>query len=179
MGAHIALLRGINVGGKNRLPMADLKALFEGAGCTAVRSYIQSGNVVFEATDDLAARIPTLIPEAIERHHGISSPVVTRSAEELAAVVEGNPYLAQGAEPKALHVAYLADVPDAARLAGLDPDRSPGDTFTAVGREIFLHCPNGLARTKLTNAWFDSKLGTVSTVRNWKTTGKLLQMAGM
>ena len=65
MGAHIALLRGINVGGKNRLPMADLKALFEGAGCTAVRSYIQSGNVVFEATDDLAARIPTLIPEAI------------------------------------------------------------------------------------------------------------------
>jgi len=77
-----------------------------------------------------------------------------------------------------LNVYFLADMPDPAAVKSLDPERSPGDTFVVKGREVFLHLPNGMARTKLTNAYFDSKLKTVSTARNWKTVGKLVELMG-
>ncbi len=178
MNTHVALLRGINVGGKNKLPMVDLVAMFEAAGGTAVRTYIQSGNVVFEADDGVAGTIPMSIQRAIEARFGHSVPVVTRTADALAAAVAGNPYAEGDFEASRLSVGFLADRPDAARVAALDPDRSPPDTFAIVGQEIYLHCPNGVARSKLTNAYFDRVLGTVSTFRNWRTTSKLLDMVG-
>ena len=180
---HIVLLRGINVGGKNKLPMKSLVAIFETLGCANVRTYIQSGNVLFEADGELARDLPTKISAAIESEFGYSVPVVLRTARQLEAAIERSPHAHELADAdenfrkKALHVAFLADRPSDEAIAGLDPDRSPGDTFQVLDREIYLRCPNGLARTKLTNAYFDSRLGTTSTMRNWKTTCKLLELA--
>ena len=85
--------------------------------------------------------------------------------------------MAAGAETDRLHVVFLADAPDAEHVEALDPNRSSPDEFAVRGREIYLHCPNGLARSKLTNSYFDSRLSTISTMRNWKTVRKLLELA--
>jgi uncharacterized protein (DUF1697 family) len=171
-----ALLRGINVGGKNLLPMKELVAMFAAAGASDVESYIQSGNVVFSAGADVAAKIPDVVGKRIEKRFGFAVPIVVRSADELAAVARGNPFLAADADFAILAVMFLADKPSARAIAALDPGRSPPDEFVVRGREIFVRCPNGFARTKLTNAWFDSKLATTSTARNWRTVLKLLEM---
>ena len=178
MNVHVALLRGINVGGKNMLPMKDLAAMFTNAGCASVSTYIQSGNVVFEASPALSRRIPTLIERAISDRFGYQVPVVTRSGAELGKIVRANPFLEAGANIGTLHVAFLADSPAQAKIKALDPNRSPPDEFAVRGREIYLQCPNGYGRTKLTNGYFDSKLATTSTVRNWRTVVKLLELAG-
>jgi len=175
--SHVSLLRGANVGGKNKLPMKTLAELFADEGCAEVRTYIQSGNVVYQASKRLAHRIPDLITKGISERFGLDIPVVTRTIDELRAVVRCNPYVRAGVDPAKLHVAFLSTTPAAARVAALDVDRSPPDEFIVVGREIFLHCPNGTARTKLTNAYFDSMLQTMSTVRNWRTVLKLLELA--
>lgn len=176
---HIALLRGINVGGKNRLRMADLAAAFEEAGCGEVRTYIQSGNVAFEAPARTARAAPGLVETILQERHGVMSPVVTRSAGELGEVIGGVPFRGERADPACLHVMFLRDTPSAARARALDPDRSPGDVLELVGREIYLHLPNGVAGSKLTNAYFDKTLGTVSTGRNWRTVLKLAELCGL
>jgi len=170
------LLRGINVGGKNRLRMKSLSALFTDAGCTDVETYVQSGNVVFAATPSLASRIPVVIEKAISAQFGLRVPVVTRSAAELREVVKRNPYLPRESDTSMLHVAFLADKPTPSKVAALDPNHSPPDEFAVHGREIYLRLPNGVGRTKLTNAHFDSTLGTTSTLRNWRTVVKLVDL---
>ena len=174
---HIALLRGINVGGKNKLPMKDLAAMFREAGCDDVRTYIQSGNVVFRAEPALARDIPSLISASILSRFGYRVPVVVRTARDLQEIVRVNPFAQSGFEANRLLVLFLADVPDRTLVESLDPNRSPGDEFAVVGREVFVHYPNGVARSKLTNAYFDSRLSTTSTGRNWRTVNKLLELA--
>ena len=173
---YVALLRGINLGGRNKLPMRDLSAMFVEAGCTAVRTYIQSGNVVFDAPPELAARLPDVIAARIAGEFGYRTPVVQRTAAQMREVVTGNPFLSAGADPATLHVLFLAAPPDPQRTAALDPDRSPPDRFAVRGPDVFLHLPGGAARTKLTNDYFDAKLGTVSTGRNWRTVTTLLDL---
>ena len=178
---NVALLRGINVGGKNKLLMRDLAAMFSEAGCEDVRTYIQSGNVVFRAGSALARRVPVLIGEAIAARFGYRVPVLTRTAGELAAVILANPFLGVAAEVGQLgqlHVGFLADRPEAAAVDALDPDRSPPDEFAVVGREVYSYCPQGIARTRLTTRYFESKLSTTMTARNWKTVLKLHELAG-
>lgn len=170
---YACLLRGINVGGKNKLPMKELAALFAAAGCTDVETYIQSGNVVFEAPVPVAKQAPGAVSEAIQQQFGYRVPLILRSAAELEKVVAGNPFLAQGAAEKELHIYFLADQPAAAEL---DARRSLPDEFVLQGREIYLRLPNGMGRSKLTNAYFDSKLKTVCTARNWAT---VLQLTAM
>ena len=172
----MALLRGINVGGRNKLPMSALTEVFERAGCEDVRTYIQSGNVIFRAPRELARQIPAVVAEAIRERVGVAVPVVVRSGAQLRSIVAGNP-LADDGDLSKVHVVFLADRPSRRLLASLDPDRSPPDRFVAKGSEVYLECPNGIARTRLTNAYFDAKLATVSTVRNWNTVTKLLQLA--
>jgi uncharacterized protein (DUF1697 family) len=173
---HVALLRGINVGGKNKLAMSDLAALFAEAGCSDVRTYIQSGNVVFCAPPRTAAGLARQVAERIERRHRLRVPVVLRTAEELERVARANPFLKAGGDTDALHVMFLADQPKAAAVSALDARRSPPDEFAVIGREIYLCCPNGVARTRLTNAYFDAQLATISTVRNWRTVLKLVEL---
>jgi uncharacterized protein (DUF1697 family) len=176
--SYVALLRGINVGGKNKLAMSDLVALFAAEGCTNVSTFIQSGNVVFDAPKKLAAQVPTHVEQRIQERFGLQVPVVVRTAAELSAVVERNPFLSAGADADALHVLFLKDAPAARLTRALDPARSPPDAFALVGREVYLRCPNGIGRTKLTNGYFDKALATVSTGRNWRTVLKLIALAG-
>lgn len=174
--SYVALLRGINVGGKNKLPMAELVELFSAAGCADVRTYIQSGNVVFVASRATAERIPEVIAAKIAARFGLRVPIVLRSADEVLKVASTNPFLKRGAAPESLHVAFLAKGPDRRHAAALDPERSPGDSFELRGRELYLHLPHGVAETKLTNAYFDGTLATTSTLRNWRTVLKLVEM---
>jgi uncharacterized protein (DUF1697 family) len=171
---HVALLRGVNLGGKNCVPMKELAQVFAKAGCADVRTYIQSGNVVFRATRALAASLPPRVTEQIAKRFGCQIPVILRTAEQFAAAVRDNPF--PEIPQEALHVYFLAGVPDASRTVQLDPDRSKPDTFIVHGREIYLRLPNGMGRSKLTNAYFDSKLATTSTARNWRTVLKLLEL---
>lgn len=173
---YVALLRGINVGGKNKLPMKELVEIFERIGCSGVRTYIQSGNVIYSAPRKLVPAVPRSVADAIAERLGHEVPVVTRSAAELSDVAKNNPLLGPGVDPHLLHVAFLASRPGAARVRALDPDRSPPDEFAVRGREIYLRCPNGMARTRLTNAYFDARLATASTVRNWRTVLKLVEL---
>lgn len=170
---HIALLRGINVGGKARLPMKELTAIFAAAGATDIRTYIQSGNVVFRS----AAPAPLIeaVTAEITRIYSYPGRIVLRSAAELLQAFQSNPFA--GAPPETLHVYFLADQPAPADVQALDPDRSPADSFAVQSREIYLHLPNGMAGTRLTNAYFDGRLKTVSTARNWNTVGKLVELS--
>jgi len=173
---HVALLRGINVGGKHRLSMKDLAAMVEAAGGRDVRTYVQSGNVVFRAGGKRASGIAAAVARAVLARLGFAAPVLVRTAAELRAVARGNPFLRAGADPEALHVLFLAHRPPKARVAALDPKRSPPDEFAVRGREIYLRLWNGVARTKLGNAYFDAQLGTTTTMRNWRTVLALLAM---
>lgn len=175
---HVALLRGINVGGKNKMSMRELAAIFEESGCGEVRTYIQSGNVVFMASPSVARKVPATVTQVIHDHIKQHIPVILRTESELRSVVRSNPFLKVGADPRSLHVAFLQSVPRASRARGMDPERSPGDSFQLRGRELYLRLPNGTARTKITNAWIDSQLETTSTIRNWRTVLKLLEIAG-
>ena len=173
---YVALLRGINVGGKHTLPMKDLAQIAGDCKCSEVRTYIQSGNVVFAASPAASRNLPRLIDQKIEERFGFSAPVILRTREELARVVRGNPFLKAGLPERALHVYFLADLPSASAVKSLDANRSIPDEFRVVGREIYLHVPNGMGRTKLTSTYFDSKLSTICTARNWATINTLLQM---
>jgi uncharacterized protein (DUF1697 family) len=165
----VALLRGINVGGKNKLPMSDLREIFTEAGCRDVRTYIQSGNVIFGADAAVIASLPRAVSAAIEARFGYRVPVIIRTAREMGSIVQHNPFVAQGVAEGELHVLFLAKAPSAARIETLDPGRSPPDTFAVRGAEVYLRLPNGAGRTKLTATYFDAKLATVCTQRNWRT----------
>ena len=167
--AYLALLRGINVGGNNKLPMNELRDLFVAAGCRDVRTYIQSGNVIFRADPHIVASLPDIMTTHIAQRFGYRVPLVVRTAAQIGDVIEHNPFIVEGAPVETLHVLFLADLPPAPRLAALDPDRSSPDTFAVRGQEIYLRLPHGAARTKLTNAYFDAALATTSTARNWRT----------
>lgn len=171
--AFVALLRGVNVGAANRLPMTALKAIFTRADATRVETLIQSGNVIFEAPKAAGAGIVAEIAAHISRDFGFETPIVLRDAELWRALVAANPFLARGVDPKTLHALCLAAPSEDHRLARLDPNRSPPDEFVAVGQTIYLRLPNGVARTRLTNAWFDSILGVTTTLRNWQTVLRL------
>ena len=173
---YVALMRGINVGGKNMLPMAVLVELFSELGCSDVRTYVQSGNVVFCSTAALATTLADTVAKAIERRRKLKVPVVLRSARELARVVAANPFVRADVDAVELHVMFLADTPAKSAVGELDAKRSPPDEFVVAGREVYLRLPNGVARSKLTNAYFDGRLATVSTIRNWRTVRKLVEM---
>jgi uncharacterized protein (DUF1697 family) len=172
----VALLRGINVGGKHSVPMKDLAALFTRCGCSDVVTYIQSGNVVFCSAGNSKIDATTLAAR-IEKTFGFEVPVILRTADELDAVIRRNPFPKADPDKERMHVSFLASEPTAEQIASLDPNRSKGDTFKVLNREIYLLLPNGAGNSKLTNAYFDSKLKTISTARNWRTVIKLLEMA--
>jgi uncharacterized protein (DUF1697 family) len=157
--------------------MSTLAAIFCEAGCHDVRTFIQSGNVVFKASPPLARRLSAVVTAALAEICRLDVPVVLRTAGELEAVARGNPFLKRGADPQSLHVVFLLDRPSRARIATLDPERSPREEFVVRGSEIYLHCPNGTARSKLTAQYFDSRLATTSTMRNWNTVLKLLELS--
>ena len=157
--------------------MKELTAMFVEAGCSDVRTYIQSGNVLYGAEQTSQEDVSSLVGVAILNSFGYQVPVLTRTAQEFKDIVQANPFVKIGAESDKLHVVFLEELPTGDQVESLDQDRSPGDEFAVIGREIHLHCPNGFANTKLTNTYFDSRLSTRSTTRNWRTVRKLFELA--
>ena len=178
MGTYVAMLRGINVSGRNKIKMPDLQALFVGLGHGDVTTYIQSGNVVFTSSAKGAPALESAITARIARDFGLDVGVVLRTKAELAKVIAANPYVRGGADLSKLHVTFLGAKPEAALVHALDGHTSPPDEFEVVGREVFLHCPGGYGNTKLNNAFWERKLKTSATTRNWNTVTKLLELAG-
>jgi uncharacterized protein (DUF1697 family) len=174
---YAALFRGINLGARNKLAMSDLRTLVESLGGEDVETYVQSGNVVF-STSAAARSLETRLTEAIQREHELEVPVLLRSAKELNAIVTRNPFVQEGAETTSLHVTFLAVKPKKTLVDGLDPAISPPDELRVAGREVYLLCPNGYGRSKLSNAFFEKRLGEVATTRNWRTVMKLAELAG-
>jgi uncharacterized protein (DUF1697 family) len=174
---YVALLRGVNVGGRNTVPMAELRSALSALGLEDVETYIQSGNVVFRGpaggTENLAAAVEQRIADTFD----VKARVVLRAREELTAVAERNPFLKHGADLAKLHIVFLEREPAASGVAELDPGRSPPDEFSVSGREIYLHLPNGMGRSKLTIDYFERRLGVAATARNWKTLLKLIELA--
>jgi uncharacterized protein (DUF1697 family) len=179
MNTYVSMLRGINVGGKKRIQMQQLVALYESLGLANVRTYVQSGNVVFDSAAADASRLARLIEDGITKTFGFPVAVLIRTKDELARVIENNPFVKQkGIDVDKLHVTFLSDLPDG---AGLDQVRAAGDqadSFVVTDREVYLYCPNGYGRTKLSNDFFEKKLRVTATTRNWRTVTALLQIAG-
>jgi uncharacterized protein (DUF1697 family) len=172
---YVALLRGINLGGRNRVSMSDLRALFSSLGAEDVATHVQSGNVIFKSADG-PAKLTEAIEKRIHRDLDLSVTVLLRTRPQLVKVHAGNPFAKGRKEPTKLHVTFLAEKPELARVRELDPERYEPDEFQVVGREIYLHCPNGYGRSKLTNAYFEKQLGVAATTRNWKTVTKLAEL---
>jgi uncharacterized protein (DUF1697 family) len=167
---YAALLRGVNVGGRGKLPMPELVKAFESLGHEHVRSYIQSGNVVFRSTGTDAGKLSDALERMLSETFGLETRVVLRTHAELEAVAAGSPF------DEALHVVFLDGEPTPAAVATLDPDRSPGDRFEVAGSEIYLSLANGAGRTKLTLDWLERRLGVAGTQRNWNTVLKLIEL---
>ena len=183
----VALLRGVNVGGRNKLGMAELRRIAESCGYEEVRTYIQSGNVVLstptggkgaKAADPAA--VARRLERAIEAETGLRPDVVVRSEAELAATVQANPWVSRGVAPSELHITFLAgtEAPDPPQVLGrLDPSAYAPEEVELIGRELHLRLPNGLGRSKLAADLARAK-GARGTTRNWRTVTTLLTMAG-
>jgi uncharacterized protein (DUF1697 family) len=158
--------------------MPALSDVFAELGHTDVVTYIQSGNVVFKSRSKSPAALARGIAGAIERDLGCDVAVIIRSRDELASVVAGNPFSAKHADPAHLHVTFLAEAPGAEATRALEAFDAGADEARVIGREVYLHCPNGYGNTKLNPALIERRLRTTSTTRNWKTVNKLLELAG-
>ncbi len=175
MATWIALLRGINVGGRNILPMKELVRDLESLGLEDVRTYIQSGNAVFRAAGEEPSGLGEKIAATIEKRHGFRPQVLLLAAGELQDAIAANPFPEAEAEPKSLHLSFLAAPPPAPDLEALRAVKSPTERFHLTDRVFYLHAPDGIGRSKLA-AKVEKRLGVPITARNWRTVSKLRQM---
>ena len=175
MKTYIALFRGINVGGSNVLPMRDLVAQLEDLGSQNVKTYIQSGNAVFQNEEEDASLLSNKIMAAIKKSHGFEPHVLLLMPAEIARAVASNPFPEAEAEPKTLHVYFLASMPKNLDLGALDSIKSDRERFALKDRVFYLHAPEGIGRSKLA-ANTEKLLGVAITGRNWRTVRKVMAM---
>jgi len=175
---YIAILRGINVGAGRKVPIDDLKKLCEAMGLQNVKTYIQSGNVVFEQSKP--EQIPVLenrLKHAFTEKFGFDIPVIVRTAEEWADSIVQNPFLKEeNVEIDRLHLTFLKEIPKPELLEKIRGYQYLPDRFEIIGRDVFIFCAAGYGTSKLTNPFFESKLKVPGTTRNWKTVIKLHEM---
>ena len=177
---YAALLRGINVGGSRKVPMADLRTLMEGLGHDGVRSYLQSGQVVFTASHGDEESLAAELAGAIEKRFGFAVDVIVRDHAYLKAVAENCPFPAAELEGKQLHVTYFSAPVDEDRYAEIDRAAYLPEEFRLGDRALYLYVPDGLGRSKLAEHLSKPRLnkGVIATSRNWNTVVKLVEMTG-
>jgi uncharacterized protein (DUF1697 family) len=176
MKTYIALFRGINVGGTNVLPMKDLVALLENIGSQNVKTYIQSGNAVFQSEEENASLLSNKIRATIKKSYGFEPQVLLLEPEEIESAVESNPFPEAESEPKTLHVHFLASMPKNPNLGALESIKSDRERFALKDRVFYLHAPEGIGRSKLA-ANAEKLLGVALTGRNWRTLCRVMAMA--
>ncbi len=175
MSTWIVLLRGVNVGGANRLGMADLRNAMTGLGHTAVSTYIQSGNIVLTSPGTDTAQLAAEICGAVKSTFGLSVSAVLRTHDELRAALAANPF--EGEEGTRVLIMFLSDVPAPEDVALLEPDRFLPDRFELVGSELYGLYPNGAGRSKMTLDYFEKRLHVRGTGRNLNTVAKLIELS--
>ena len=176
MKTYIALFRGINVGGTNVLPMKDLASLLENIGSQNVKTYIQSGNAVFQNREENASLLSSKIRAAIKKSHGFEPQVLLLTPKEIERAVESNPFPEAESEPKTLHVHFLASMPKNPDLGTLESIKSDRERFVLKDGVFYLHAPDGIGRSKLA-ANTERLLGVALTGRNWRTVCRVMAMA--
>lgn len=168
----VVLLRGINVGGRNKLPMADLKSALVALGCSSVSTYIQSGNAVISASQEIAKILPSKLPTAIEKQFGFSPNVLVIDAGEFRHYVEQNPYNIDDDKQNTLHL-FICDVAPPVDAKQLDAKCGPTEDWRLIGNVLYLHAPDGIGRSRFAPA-VERLLGVPTTARNLKTALALL-----
>lgn len=176
MNTYIALVRGINVGGSNILPMKDLRAVLRDLGCEDVGTYIQSGNAVFRRAETSASYLAEEIRTAIRSSHGIEPDVLILTTERLEQAASNNPFPDAEAEPSKLHLFFLSAAVDDPNLEMIEEARAQSERFVFEGDVAYLHAPDGIGRSKLA-ARLERALGVKATGRNWRTLCKISEMA--
>lgn len=175
----IALLRGINVGGRNKVPMAELRSLVAGLGWVDVQSYIQTGNLVFGAAAD-PSRLADELEAAIERHFGLLVPVIIREARNWSGYLTTNPFPeASESEPNLVMLALSKDPPKEGVPDELHARATQGERVRQVGSALWIHYAGGAGRSKLSPGLLDRVVGSAVTTRNWRTVRELAKMAGV
>ena len=176
---YIALLRGINVSGHNKIKMADLKQLFLNLNFQNIRTYIQSGNVLFQSEEKSKSKIKATIFEAIKNKFGYDIKVIVITRDDIKKVFNSNPFLENRTpDITKLCVTFLSNNPNADGLDQLEEIANKSeDEFIINGKFVYLHCPSSFAKTKLTNNLFERKLKIDATSRNWKTITKLVELS--
>ena len=174
MSTWIALFRGINVGGNNILPMKELTAMLEGLGCTGVKTYIQSGNVVFRKSGSKASQLAKSIGKSVLSAYGFEPKVLFLTVQELENAVRSNPFTEAEEDPKSLHIFFLAEKPKSPNLKALNELKTRSESFSLIEKLFYLHEPDGVGRSKLA-AKAEKLLGVSATARNWRTVSKLLE----
>jgi len=172
----IALLRGVNVGGGNKIAMPALRVSCEECGFERVSTYIQSGNLVFDASGDEAS-VTASLRKVLADDHGLKVPVVVRTAKEMDRLADRHPGLAAGIDPKYLHIVFLDKKVKKSDAGRIDGSRYEPDAFDVDGREIYVTYPNGSGRSKLTIEVFEKAFGVTATARNVNTVHKLIDLA--
>ncbi|MFJ3616551.1 DUF1697 domain-containing protein [Streptomyces iakyrus] len=178
---YAALLRGINVGGSRKVPMADLRTLLADLGHENVRTHLQSGQAVFSSGHGGEESLAGEIAQAIEKRFGFGVDVIVRDHAYLRAIAEACPFPAADLEPKQLHVTYFSAPVTPDRFAEIDQDAYLPEEFRLGDRALYLYAPNGLGRSKLAEHLSKPRInqGVIATTRNWNTVVKLVEMTGV
>jgi uncharacterized protein (DUF1697 family) len=175
---QIALLRGINVSGTNKIPMARLREVLTARGYTDVVTYVASGNVVFDDPGVVPEKTAIALEAVIDEEFGLQIPVIVRTRDEIAEVVAGNPLPHGEAEPARFLAVFLSAQPRDTWFQTDDPGQYAPDEFVIGDRVVYVWCPNGLSRSKLAANFANRKLPVTATARNWNTVRKVLELAG-
>jgi len=178
MTTYISLLRGINVGGRRKVLMVDLKAVYQMLGFTKVITYIQSGNVIFEAKKNLSIqKIEEAIKLAIQKKYDYEVPVLVRTVESIKSVVKINPFLKEGdVAIERMYFTFLAEKPSAENLENIKTIDTKKDSYKIIDKDVFIYLSGKFSDSKLTNNFFETKLKVKATTRNWKTVSKLIEI---
>ncbi|MBI9035969.1 MAG: DUF1697 domain-containing protein [Bacteroidales bacterium] len=176
MNTYISLLRGINVGGHRKIKMADLRKHYESLSFQNVRSYIQSGNLVFQSEESDQRKIENLISDKIKEVYGYDVPVIIRTKQEWNRVVSTNPFLDKIDDINFLSVSFLSDIPEKSILEVIVAQNTDGDRIMSSGKEFYAYTNNGFRNTRFTNTFMEKKFKLNITTRNWKTILKLQEI---
>ena len=174
MHRYISMLRGINVSGRKKIHMEELKALYQSLAFKNVQTYIQSGNVIFASSESDISKLTAGIEKKIKQAFGFEVLVFIRTKEDLQKLIKKNPFA--GEDEGKLYVTFLSDQPKNFPTEEINKIRDKAELFFHSSREIYLFCPNGYGRTKLSNTYFERKLKAPATTRNWKTVNMLFSM---
>ena len=172
------MLRGINVSGHNKINMSELKLLYEELKFDNITTYIQSGNVIFSTDQTNFKILSQKIEQKIFEQYGFNIPVIIRSVSEMQAVISNNPfYNIKNFDSKKLYITFLSDIPSASNLETIKEYHYEPDSFVMKEKEVYVFCPNGYGKNKLTNIFFENKLKVTATTRNWRTVNEIIHIS--